>query len=171
MTFTIAPTLARDIPALQEIERAANEMFRPHGLIPFPPEGAAVADPAFHEAAIAARLSWTAHADERPVGFVIGIRQIGSHYLAELSVDPAYGRRGIGAAMVELFCAEAARDRASVVTLSTFRDVPWNAPFYRKHGFEDVPREDMTAWMLRYEQNQINGGLDVTKRLFMRRAL
>jgi hypothetical protein len=40
---------------------------------------------------------------------------------------------------------QAAVDRARSeghheLTLSTFAEVPWNAPFYRRHGFEVVRR-------------------------------
>lgn len=171
MSFTIAPTDPADIPALQDIERAANEMFRPLGLIPFPPEGASVVSHSTHESLVAAGQSWAAFVDDEPVGFVLGIRHPESHYLAELAVDPKHGRRGIGRALVDFFCDEADRDGASNVTLSTFRDVAWNAPFYRRLGFRDLARADLTDWMKQYEQNQIAGGLDVTKRVFMRKAL
>ncbi len=171
MNFTIAANDPADIALLQAIERAANEMFRPLGLIPFPPEGASVVTQATHESLIAAGQSWSAFVDDQPVGFVLGIRHPDSHYLAELAVDPAHGRRGIGRALVDYFCDEAEREGAGAVTLSTFRDVPWNAPFYRRLRFRDLPRAEMTDWMKQYEQNQIAGGLDVSKRLFMRKAL
>lgn len=171
MNFVIWANDPADIPALQDIERAANELFRPLGLIPFPPGGASVVSHGTHATLIDAGQSWSAFVDDEPVGFVLGIRHPQSHYLAELAVHPAHGRRGIGRALVEFFCDEAERDGASAVTLSTFRDVPWNAPFYRRLGFRDLPREDMTDWMKQYEQNQIAGGLDVSKRLFMRRPL
>jgi GNAT superfamily N-acetyltransferase len=171
VSFSIAPADPSDIFALQNIERAANEMFRPLGLIPFPAEGASIVSHAMHEELIGAGQSWAAYAEGEPVGFVLGIRHPDSHYLAELAVHPAFGRRGIGRALVDFYCDEAAREGASAVTLSTFRDVPWNAPFYRRMGFGDLPRAEMTSWMMQYEQNQIAAGLDIGKRLFMRKPL
>ena len=54
------------------------------------------------------------------------------------------------------------------MTLSTFRDLPWNAPFYRTLGFRELPRKQMTDWMLEIETRQA-AVMDVTKRCFMRR--
>ena len=56
------------------------------------------------------------------------------------------------------------------MALSTFRDVPWNGPFYRRHGFRELARKEMAAWMLDLEHIQAQS-LDVTKRCFMVRKI
>lgn len=169
MTLRIEPTRAADIPALQHAERGAASLFAGTGLIGDTSyETAEVTDAAFHLEAISLGLSFSAWIDDKPIGFVIGLVHPDSYYLAELSVDPAYGRRGVGRALVNHFCATAWARGADAVTLSTFRDVPWNAPFYAKLGFVEIPRAAYTDWMRLYEGNQTRNGLDVTKRLFMR---
>ena len=60
--------------------------------------------------------------------------------------------------------------RLKLVTLSTFREVPWNAPFYRKMGFREIPRKDMADWMLDLERIQAES-LDVSQRCFMVRKI
>lgn len=161
-------TRIEDIPVLQEIERRATTLFAGTGLLPDATyEGAQVADEAFHRAAINAELSFTARIGTTAVGFVLGIAHPDSFYLAEMSVDPAFGRRGLGRELVQHFCSEAWMRGAQAVTLSTFRDVPWNAPFYAHLGFVEIPREDYTDWMHLYQGNQTRMGLDVSKRLFM----
>ncbi len=62
----------------------------------------------------------------------------GEGLLDEVAVAPAHGRRGIGRALVDEVVAWAAAGGFPSVTLATFRDVPWNAPYYEKLGFEVV---------------------------------
>lgn len=69
------------------------------------------------------------------VGFV-HVRELDGHaHLEQLSVSPAYGRRGIGRSLVHA-ALDRARDRGhGAITLRTYVDVPWNAPFYASCGF------------------------------------
>ena len=56
-------------------------------------------------------------------------------------------------------------------TLSTFRDVPWNGPFYRNHGFRDLQRAEWTPGMPAIRDQEARHGLRVQARVFMRREL
>ena len=62
----------------------------------------------------------------------------GEGLLDELAVTPAHGRRGVGRALVDEVLAWTAARGLPYVTLATFRDVPWNGPYYEKLGFEAV---------------------------------
>ncbi len=56
------------------------------------------------------------------------------------------------------------------MTLSTFRDIEWNAPFYAKHGFEILT--ELTPGLENLRQLEIEIGLDkIGPRVVMRRAL
>lgn len=59
----------------------------------------------------------------------------------------------------------------SAVTLSTFRDVRWNGPFYRKHGFVDLPEATWTPGMRAIREKEAKHGLQTAARVFMRRDL
>lgn len=86
-----------------------------------------------------------AEADGRPVGYVAG-RDLGDLYwMAELGVDPAFGRRGIGRRLVAAICGEAKALFHRAIGLTTYRDVPFNAPFYAKCGFLTVPHQPGNA--------------------------
>ena len=61
----------------------------------------------------------------------------GAH-LEQLSVHPDHGRRGIGRALLRAGCAWAAARGYPELTLATYRDVPWNGPFYASEGFVEV---------------------------------
>lgn len=91
-------------------------------------------------------------------------------YLDQISVHPDQGQRGIGAALLTRVIDEAKRRKLRRVALSTFRDLPWNAPFYAKHGFREIRRSDMAEWMLELERIQAEE-LDVSKRCFMVRKI
>ena len=70
------------------------------------------------------------------VGFAVACVLDGEGHLDELRVTPAHGRRGVGRALVDEVLAWCAARGLPSVTLITFRDVPWNGPFYEKLGFE-----------------------------------
>lgn len=57
------------------------------------------------------------------------------------------------------------------MTLSTFRDVPWNAPFYSKNGFRALSPSEWTPTMRAIREKEAQHGLRVEARVFMRREL
>jgi predicted N-acetyltransferase YhbS len=125
-----------------------------------------------HEAALAAGLLWVADAEGLgPVGFAMASAMKGSLYLAELSVQPSHGRRGLGAALVECVVEAAAARGHRAVTLSTFTHVPWNAPYYRRLGFVDLPPERLPDELRAVREREAAVGLDLDQRVVMRRPL
>lgn len=163
----IRSSIMADIFRLQEVERAAAELFRDTGLIDI--DGMAVVSLTDHVAAIEAGLSLVCESGGRIAGFAIGEWQERDVYLHELDVDPAFQKRGIGAALVRRFVDESHALGARDVYLATFRDPPWNAPFYRKLGFRDVARSDYLPWMTALEESQASF-LDLATRVFMKLA-
>nr|WP_247712081.1 GNAT family N-acetyltransferase [Qipengyuania qiaonensis] len=59
-------------------------------------------------------------------------------HLHELSVSMRHQGRGIGATLLEALAIDARNAGYRAITLSTFRDVPWNAPFYARRGFVEI---------------------------------
>lgn len=167
MTISIRNGRAADIFRLQQIERAAADLFRGSDLIDV--DAMSVMPTRDHTACIESGISLVAEADGRIAGFVIGELHGDVAYLRELDVDPGYQKRGIGADLVRAFVARARKDGAQAVYLSTFRDPPWNAPFYRKLGFLDVDRADYLPWMTELEAGQA-AFLDLTTRVFLKLA-
>jgi GNAT superfamily N-acetyltransferase len=170
----ILPTIPASIPTLQDIERAGEARFEGLGLFkengPLPLE---VYDD--HAQAIAAGLSFCAHDAAAPgqpvVGYIVGRQQDATTaYLEQIDVLESHGQRGIGAALVAKFCGAAAAGGANTIVLSTFRDIPWNGPFYAKLGFEEIAPEALTPWMRDIENAQ-RTFLDISRRCFMRKSL
>jgi GNAT superfamily N-acetyltransferase len=165
-SHVISPARREDIDTLIQIDLAAGQLFAPTGLM----SGDALHDhvPAtvLEQAIEAGDLFHICGADETPVGFVLVSRRGGTLYLDQISVHPDHGRQGLGAALVRHVFQLAKQRKLKQVTLSTFRDVPWNAPFYRKLGFRELARKEMAAWMLDLEAIQAHS-LDVSQRCFM----
>ncbi len=116
---------------------------------------------------------WVAIDDEsdEPVGFIwLDAEQDGQIIgIAEIDVLPAFHRRGIGTALLEHACAWARAAGYRRVDLGTLADVSWNAPFYAKHGFSIVDKND-PAYAYARERDQEHGFPD-TLRVFMSRVL
>ena len=170
MSYHIARAEPGQVEALCAIERAAMELFRGHRAWPFyarvtmPPEAL--------RAGIERGLVWVARSDAsgEPVGFVwLDVEGGADIGVAEIDVLPAWGRRGIGAALLEHACAWAGAAGYRRITLGTLADVPWNAPFYARHGFTVVDKRD-PAFAVARERDRENGFPD-DLRVFMSRDL
>ena len=80
-------------------------------------------------------------AGDAPVGFAL------VEMLAEISpirrsdVEPSHGRRGLGTALVRAVCEWATASGFSMLTLTTFRAVPWNMAFYARLEYVEIPRD------------------------------
>lgn len=74
-----------------------------------------------------------------PLGFA-HLRPIGADHwhLEQLSVHPDAARRGVGTELLHATLGTALAQGARRLTLRTFADVPWNAPWYRRQGFTDL---------------------------------
>jgi GNAT superfamily N-acetyltransferase len=101
------------------------------------------------------------------VGFTITREVDDTIYLQEMDVDPAHGRRGLGAALVETVFAWAKLQGYEVISLSTFRDLPWNAPFYTKLGFRVLDESELSIGFQRIRRQEMVNGLPIADRVVM----
>jgi len=104
------------------------------------------------------------------VGFICVVLVDGEAHIDQLSVLPDHGGRGTGRALLEAAIAWARASGLSGVTLTTFRDVPWNAPFYRRVGFVDVTDLPPGLAAVRAHERAV-GDDDFGPRVAMRLAL
>ena len=166
-TYRIVHARPHDRPLLPEIELAAARMLTGHA--PATVLGETTTQFAFREAWRNGRL-WVALADQVPVGFAhVVVREPGVAHLEELDVHPEHGRRGLGRWLVATVCDWAAERGYGAVTLTTFRDVPWNRPFYERCGFAVVPAGEISGALLSVVIDEYRRGLDPQRRVVMRR--
>jgi GNAT superfamily N-acetyltransferase len=159
---------ARDLPALPAIELAAARL-----LVGQAPESVLIETTTHEELRDAQRLGhlWVALLDDQPLGFAhVKILETGHAHLAEIDVRPDHGRRGLGTQLVMAVCAWAARQGYESVTLTTFRSVAFNMPFYESLGFEVIPDIIVSPALRAIVNDETRRGLDPSNRVVMRRS-
>jgi GNAT superfamily N-acetyltransferase len=106
-----------------------------------------------------------------PVGYALVDLVDGHAHLEQISVVPEAGRQGVGTALIEAVVDWARARGDAAVTLTTFRDVPFNAPLYARRGFVVVDEPDWTDGHRAVIDKERADGLDVTARVVMRRSV
>ncbi|MYU54471.1 MULTISPECIES: GNAT family N-acetyltransferase [Streptomyces] len=161
-----------DLPALRDLERAAGEPFRALGMPQIaddePPTTAQLT-----EYQRAGRLL-VAHdepgeggAEGRPAAYVMWEPVDGCTHIEQVSVRPDHARRGLGRALIDR--AERAAGPYPL-TLTTFAEVPWNAPYYARIGFRVLADTELTPGLRAIRAHEAALGLDRWPRVCMRRA-
>lgn len=158
-----------DVAVLPEIERLAGLLFKTYpGDLGIPEE--MYDEPndveTFAVAQQVGRL-WVATERGAPVGFALVMEIEGYAHLDEIDVLPTHGGKGIGSALLATVCAWASEMGYPAVTLRTFRDVPWNAPFYQRRGFRIVHSEALSAAHVGLETSERQRGLRTDIRVTM----
>jgi len=167
-SWSIRPAEPADAPSLPDIERSAGEAFRQI------PDLAWIADDAVqseerHLQFIGGGTAWVAvDAMDVPVGFLCGELLDGNLHIWELAVANDHQRQGIGRRLLDRAKDWAARRNLVAVTLTTFRDVPWNEPFYRSEGFATLLPGELTQTLREVLASEIDAGLPAERRCAMR---
>jgi GNAT superfamily N-acetyltransferase len=165
--YAIVPAEPRHAARLPGIERAAAPLFPEEDLSP--EAWAAVTEPAtFARAAAEGRLWVALDADAEPVGFALVGTVDGLPHLQEMDVHPDHARLGIGRRLVETVLATAREAGHPAVTLTTFRHLPWNAPFYARCGFRELRDDELGPGLRQVLDDEAASGLDSRKRVAMR---
>ncbi|MEQ4517917.1 GNAT family N-acetyltransferase [Pseudarthrobacter sp. B907] len=105
-----------------------------------------------------------------PVGFARIDEVDGQAHLEQVSVHPDAAGRGIGRSLVQAALDAARRRGYESMTLCTFEDVAFNAPFYRSCGFDVVAEPGGALAGLRHHEAQL-GLDDLGPRVAMRNRL
>ena len=165
--YKIVHARQHHLSLLPDIELAAAALLVGHAPASVLNETTAEQD--FWEAQAQGRL-WVALAGDAPVGFAhVEILGSGTAHLEEIDVHPDHGRRGLGTRLVAAVCEWAASAGYRELTLTTFRDVPWNMPFYARLGFQEVPAGELSAELIAVVLDETRRGLDPARRVVMRR--
>lgn len=128
----IRPAVGADLRRLVVVEVEAGQVFRTIGMAEVAEDRPRIAD--LRETAEAERL-WVTQVGTEVAGYVSAEVLDGNAHVAQVSVAPDHAGRALGKAMIE-HVEEWGRARGCpATTLTTFRDVPWNGPYYRRLGY------------------------------------
>lgn len=89
-------------------------------------------------------------------------------HLWELAVRREAQRRGVGSSLIAAVVAAARARNLPAVTLTTFRDIPWNAPFYARRGFRQLEAAELAPRLAEIRTLEASKNLDVAARCAMR---
>ncbi|WP_419689092.1 GNAT family N-acetyltransferase [Burkholderia theae] len=167
-SILIRPATREDATAMAAVEVAAAQRFREIGMTDI-----ADAEPTDASDVLARIDGGRAYVAVDSQGTCVGFafyRLLDAQrlYLEELDVAPSHGGQRIGARLIEQVTARAAQQHIAQVVLSTFRDAPWNAPYYARLGFRIVDEAALDDTLRAIRAHHVERGLDETQRVFMR---
>lgn len=176
--MTMTPVAARvrlatpnDAPALPPVERSAGALFRTLPALAWlaDSEGTPLAR---HCELIGQGTVWVAaDSGDMPVAF-LEAEVVGDElHVWEMSVHRDWQARGLGRALLTAATGHAMRAGLAALTLTTFRDVPWNGPFYARLGFAPIAESALSERLRRVLAHEVAAGLPAAQRWAMRKGL
>ncbi|GAA4043817.1 GNAT family N-acetyltransferase [Parerythrobacter jejuensis] len=155
-----------DADALPAVEMAAGTLFATlPDLAEFAGNHAISAER--HRKLIARGHCLVALAQDAPIGFVATQPFQRELHVWEVSVHPDFQQRGIGATLMRACMIDARNAGFVALTLTTFRDVPWNGPFYEQIGFEEVTALDAHPRLAAELAEEADNGMPADRRIAM----
>ncbi|MEU6712635.1 GNAT family N-acetyltransferase [Nonomuraea sp. NPDC046802] len=151
---------ADDLSGLVSIELAADRLFEQVGIV-FPP-GTTMIEEVDDPGSVLVEGA-------PPAGFALVGRVDGNLHLEQLAVHPASMRQGIGGRLMTAVIDHARASGAPAVTLTTYRDVPWNAPWYERHGFSVMSEPEWGPELRALVERERELGIEIAPRVVMRR--
>lgn len=137
---------------LPAIEAAADALFGEYGItVPTGPKALTTIEE-LEEAAANLVVG------DPPVGCARLVELDGMAHLDQLSVHPNAMRHGLGTALLLGAVAWAAESGYRAITLTTFRDLPFNGPFYARQGFVELT--ELTPGLAAAREHERGMGLD-----------
>jgi GNAT superfamily N-acetyltransferase len=108
---------------------------------------------------------------DRPVAYLLLDVVDGNAHVEQVSVHPAHARQGLGKALLDTAAAWAQQHGLAALTLTTYANVPWNAPYYQRLGFQIMTEDQITEGLRRIREHEQARGLTSWPRVTMRRPI
>ena len=102
---------------------------------------------------------WVAEADGAVVAFLAAHSEEGRLHIDEFAVAQAHQGQGLGRRMLATVLDWARANAFGALSLTTFRSVPFNAPFYAAFGFRDWPEAEAPAAIRQRLMHEASSGL------------
>jgi GNAT superfamily N-acetyltransferase len=170
-TPTVRLARPSDVPLLGSVESSAATLFSTFPSLAHHSHGPPVPQSEL-EIYLSANNLWVAVDDaDAPIGFLCGHSIDSSFYIAEISVAEDWQKKGVGRSLIERMCKDVKILSYSDVILTTYRDVPWNGPWYIKVGFEELHVKDWGEQITKKMELEKSEGFDMERRCVMKRVL
>jgi GNAT superfamily N-acetyltransferase len=114
-------------------------------------------------------LIWVAEVDREIAGYIVATVLDGNAHIQQVSVAPAYARQRIGHLLISHVEDWGSRHNRPATTLTTFRDVPWNGPYYETLGYRELSGPEIgreVSTEMRHEASSLPG-MDASRRCAM----
>lgn len=114
--------------------------------------------------------AWVAvDAEDRPAAYLVAEPVDGALHIEQISVHPDFAHRRIGRTLLSYAGERAREEGLAGLTLTTFAEVPWNAPYYGRLGFRVLEEAELTPGLRKIRAHEAGLGLDRWPRVCMRR--
>lgn len=169
--ISIRPANDRDALLLPEIERSSGEIFRQWPGLEWIADDDVQSEEQ-HRALIADGVVWVADLEGYGiVAFLNGAVTPDALHIWQIAVHRDRQRRGVGQKLIEAAQQFAIDLGINALTLTTFREVPWNEPYYRRLGFIALGCEDLSPRLRAVLNAEGQAGLPTEQRCAMRKPL
>lgn len=161
---------ADDLPVLRDVENAAGAPFRDLGMAAVADdEPLSVADLAVFQ--IAGRAWVAVDSSDQPIAYLLLEVVDGAAHVEQVSVHPEHAGHGLGRALLDTAEDWAKQRGLTALTLTTYVDVAWNAPYYRRLGFTILAEDQIGDGLRRIREHEAAHGLTRWPRVAMRREI
>jgi GNAT superfamily N-acetyltransferase len=160
----------QDLAALRELERAAGAPFRGLGMdVVADDEPPSVTKLSEFQADGRAWV-WT-DSDDVPVAYILVDVIDDEAHIEQVSVHPDHARQRLGQRLIDHVEAWARTRGLALLTLTTYRNVPWNAPYYARLGFDELEESAIGPGLQELRGKEADRGLDRWPRVAMRKCV
>jgi len=160
-----------DCPHLPEIERSSGELFRHEPGLEWIADDT-VQSVEQHRALLATGLALVAEVDGFGLtAFLNGEPAADALHIWQIAVHHDQQRRGLGRTLINSAQDYAADRGINALTLTTFRDIAWNEPFYRKLGFVTLEEAELSPRLRAILTAEGRAGMPLARRCAMRKPV
>ena len=165
---TVRNTRPEEAYVFPAIEQSAGELFRGLGDLSWIADDGNMSVER-HLELIRAGTSWVASGPRGQLaGFLCAMLLPATLHIVELAVGLETQRQGVGRCLMEHAISWAYSRHLSTITLTTFRDIPWNGPFYSSLGFKVLSAQQIDARLGRILREEAVNGMPRHRRCAMR---
>ncbi|WP_169753910.1 GNAT family N-acetyltransferase [Photobacterium aquae] len=170
-TIVVRRAEFEDITNINQIEKRAGNAFSsmPMDFLCSLPQEIPLHSYGFYEKKIRSNELFVAEIENKVVGFICisNINEESAIHVSEFAVDYTYQKRRIGFQLINVVI-ELAKKKHKSITLTTFSNVPWNAPFYEKLGFVTIDKSQLNERLVLLLAQESEMGLPKEYRCAMR---